>query len=250
MKNAFLSERKAQPDKVLEKTIRKEGILGACQPKGWFDETVVSKWIEQVLQPYVEGHDNAFLLVDQFSVHMTQSFRDQCYKLGIDVDYIPAGYTCVLQPVDVGFNAQLKHHVRDHYHQWCIKTYSKLDDETCRLPTPERADVVAWVKDAYNKIPSSSLAKTFRSIGYLKDLPSIGGVSEDSVITEAVEYESLVGTNSSEFGSIGGETEGEGNDGKEQDLLVDFEGITIDDDAVDYNSVMTEKKQKYNFYPA
>ena len=25
--------------------------------------------------------------------------------LGIDVDYMPAGYTCALQPVDVGINA-------------------------------------------------------------------------------------------------------------------------------------------------
>jgi DDE superfamily endonuclease len=95
------------------------------------------KWIEQILEPYVVNAEKVLLLVDHFSVNLTSDFLSSCADLGVDVEYIPNGYTCVLQPVDVGFNAQLKKHVCDKHHQWCIATYCGLPN-AAKIPTTER----------------------------------------------------------------------------------------------------------------
>ena len=50
-------------------------------------------WIEQILEPYVVNADKALLLVDHFSVHLTSDFLGGCAELGVDIEYIPKGYT-------------------------------------------------------------------------------------------------------------------------------------------------------------
>ncbi len=208
---------KAKPDKFLEKSLAKDGILGACQERGWFDETVAPKWVKQVLEPYLEGHHNALLLVDHYSVHLMSSFVDLCNNLGVDVDYVPAGYTCVLQPVDVGFNAQLKKNIRDHYHQWCIKMYKNLGNG-CKIPTPDRKEIVEWVNDAYDKISSASIANTFVSIGFKTKTDE---VTHSDVMDHEMETLETI-NNDYEFDS----------------LIVGFDrGIMIDDKNIEYSAI-------------
>jgi hypothetical protein len=84
------------------------GWIGCVQDNAWFDQRVGQIWIEKVLKPYVQDADKAFLLLDHFSAHLTSSFVKAINDLGVDVDYVPAGYTCVLQPVDVGVNANIQ----------------------------------------------------------------------------------------------------------------------------------------------
>jgi DDE superfamily endonuclease len=152
---------KGQPDKKVEQSLEVLGIKGRAQPKGWFDSGVAQKWIEQILEPYVADTDEAFLLCDHFSVHLTSDFLGSCNSLGVEV----AGYTCVLQPVNVGFNAQLKKHVRNKHHEWCIDKYKGFPNAS-KIPTPERESFVEWVKYGFSKISSESLIKTFKYIGY------------------------------------------------------------------------------------
>jgi DDE superfamily endonuclease/Tc5 transposase DNA-binding domain len=156
---------KGQPGKKTELSLLEQGIKGCCQPNAWFDETVYQKWINAILEPYVRGNDDALLLVDHYKVHMMRKFVTACNDIGVDVDYIPAGYTCVLQPVDVGFNAPFKRHIRDYHHKWCIDKYRGVSN-AMKLPTPTRDDIVKWVTDAYEKIPEESIRRTFISIGY------------------------------------------------------------------------------------
>jgi DDE superfamily endonuclease len=156
---------KARPGKKVEQAILDSGIKGACQVKGWFDSVVAKKWIEQILEPYVLQAEKALLLLDHVSVHLTSDFLSSCADLGVDVEYIPKGYTCVLQPVDVGFNAQLKKHIRDKHHQWCIESYRGLPN-AAKIPTPERDHLIEWVRYAYNHITEESIIRTFKYIGY------------------------------------------------------------------------------------
>jgi DDE superfamily endonuclease len=156
---------KGQPGKKTEQSILQKGIKGCCQANAWFDESVYQKWINIILEPYVRGNDDAFLLVDHYKVHMMKSFVTACNNIGVDVDYIPAGYTCVLQPVDVGFNAPFKRHIRDCHHKWCIEKYRGVSN-AMKLPTPDRDDIVTWVHEAYDKISEESVRRTFQSIGF------------------------------------------------------------------------------------
>lgn len=83
----------------------------------------------------------------------------------MEVDYIPGGYTCVLQPADVGCNAPLKHHIRQKYLDWCFEHYRDLKNGD-KFPTPVNSDIMAWVEYAYSMISEESIRKTFWSIGY------------------------------------------------------------------------------------
>ncbi len=74
---------KGQPGKITEQAIIKEGIIGCCQPNGWFDETVYQKWIDAILEPYVRGIDDAFLLLDHYKVHKMRQFVAACNAIGV-----------------------------------------------------------------------------------------------------------------------------------------------------------------------
>jgi hypothetical protein len=114
-------------------------------------------------------------------------------------------------------------------------------DETTRLPIPERTDVVAWVRQAFENISSSSIAQTFRSIGYLKNI-SLQIPTEDSVITESVVTESV---DDEEIESRTTLTLGTEPDPDDDDTLtIDFDGIRIDDNDIDYESITAEKEKK------
>jgi hypothetical protein len=126
---------KASQEKTEQSLVQKE-IKGCCQAINWFDELVFQKWINIILEPQVWGNDDPFLLVDQFKVHMMKSFVTTCKNIWVDVGYIPARYTCFLQLVDVGFNAQYKWNIWDCHHKWCIEKYRGVSN-VMRLPTPD-----------------------------------------------------------------------------------------------------------------
>jgi hypothetical protein len=135
------------PGARVEKEIKKKGWLGCAQENAWFDSHVSQIWIEQVLKPYyyVRDTDQALLLIDHFKVHLTAAFVQSANDLGVDADYIPTGYTCVLQPVNVGTNATFKREIRDFHHKWsCMEHYPKILDDD-KVPTPEHNDVYDWV---------------------------------------------------------------------------------------------------------
>jgi hypothetical protein len=105
-------------------------------------------------------------LVDHFSVHLSSQFVNSANDLGVDVDFVPAGYTCILQPVDVGVNAPFKAAIRDLNHTWCLEHYPGIQRDD-KLPKPDRDDVYEWVQRAFDKVSSASIWKTFAHIGYI-----------------------------------------------------------------------------------
>jgi hypothetical protein len=180
---SFLYQSKqGSPGATIDSSLEKNGWVGCAQDKGWFDGRVGQIWIEKVLKPYVRDADKALLLVDHCKVHLTSCFVQSANDLGIDVDYIPAGYTCVLQPVDVGVNATFKKAIRDFHHQWCLDTYPKITNKD-RLPTPERDDVYDWVVQSFDTIIANTIRKTFAYIG-LVDKDAYDDNDDDDVEEE------------------------------------------------------------------
>jgi DDE superfamily endonuclease len=159
-------------------------ILGCTQKRAWFDEEVANEWIRSVLLPYVAKSPNgSFLLIDHYSVHTMSNFFNRCAEIGTDIDYIPAGYTCVLQPIDVGFNSPFKKYIKDQHHEWCLDAYANCENDQ-RLPQPTMENIVEWVNNAYDKINERSLVKTFLSIGY--NVPGMPLINDDIAIAESV----------------------------------------------------------------
>lgn len=174
------------PGATIDSSFEKNGWIGCAQDKGWFDGRVGQIWIEKVLKPYVRDAEKAFLLIDHFKVHLTSEFVQSVNDLGVDVDYIPAGYTCVLQPVDVGVNATFKKVIRDFHHKWCLEKYPKITNND-KFPTPERDDVYDWVIRSFNEITPKAIRKTFAYIGLVEKDTYMDDDDSDSILTESTE---------------------------------------------------------------
>lgn len=93
-----------------------------------------------------------------------EKVKEDMGKIGCDVNIITGGYTCVLQPLDVGVNKPFKHHIKDFYNEWAIENLSNSD----KVPVPDRALVLKWISDAWNKITPDTIVKTFKKIGYIE----------------------------------------------------------------------------------
>jgi DDE superfamily endonuclease len=121
---------KGLPGATIETKLLENGVLGFCQVNGWFDEFAGRKYVSDILIPYfTKDCREKCIMLDHFKCHLQTSFVSTLSQLGCDVDYIPAGYTCVLQPCDVGINAPLKRSIRLQHSQWCIKKYSQLQSK-------------------------------------------------------------------------------------------------------------------------
>ena len=70
-------------------------------------------WIERVWKKHcIEAGSLQYLLLDHFKVHLMQSTVSAIQDTSTRVDFIPAGYTNVLQVLDVGVNKDFKVHLR------------------------------------------------------------------------------------------------------------------------------------------
>ena len=113
-----------------------------------------------MLAPHFANTLQSFLLVDHFSVHTSRPFVTAVNDLGADVDFIPAGYTCVLQPCDVGVNSQFKGYIREYHSRWCMERYP-LYNGVGTFPTPDRADVYQWIVAAFDRVTPPQIRRTF-----------------------------------------------------------------------------------------
>jgi hypothetical protein len=42
-----------QLSKFLEQQLKKDNVTGCCQLNEWFDESIINKWIKQIMEPYI-----------------------------------------------------------------------------------------------------------------------------------------------------------------------------------------------------
>jgi hypothetical protein len=80
------------------------GIVYPLNKKAWFKKQIM-------LAPYVATAPPGIipiLLLDQFRVHKMGTIVNAIQALGVQVEFIPAGCTGLVQPVDVGYNKLFK----------------------------------------------------------------------------------------------------------------------------------------------
>jgi hypothetical protein len=78
------------------------------------DGEAFQEWVQHVVRPYGEVHNNSlYLLLDQFSVQMQHNNIFALQQIGIEVYFIPVGYTPVLQVLDNGVHKPFKQYLRE-----------------------------------------------------------------------------------------------------------------------------------------
>ncbi|RLN67659.1 hypothetical protein BBJ28_00024535 [Nothophytophthora sp. Chile5] len=116
-------------------------------------------WAEKVWAPSFAAQPSSMLLLDEFKGHLQGPFNRQLANMGTEVAVIPGGYTCVLQPCDVGMNKPLKDALRAQYDAWAAVQMVDLSPDQ-NVPVPKREDIVPWSVNAWHGITSQGIRDT------------------------------------------------------------------------------------------
>jgi hypothetical protein len=84
-------------------------VIFTCQDNAWCDEEEMLQWIEEVWKPltFLKKPRITMLILDQFTVHKTNSVLSALGKLGTVAIHLPPGETSKLQILDVGIKQTL-----------------------------------------------------------------------------------------------------------------------------------------------
>ena len=141
-----------------------DGAYYRVQEKAWFKEWIMLDWVELVLKPWAEKAPPGIvpiLLLDMFSVHMMASVANAIQRLGVQVEYIPAGCTGLVQPVDVGYNKAFKAKMREEYTSWML-----TQDPDLPIPATTRRQLSEWIISATKNVTAETIRNAWRKTGY------------------------------------------------------------------------------------
>ena len=133
-------------------------FLYACQPNAWMDERCMLLWVELCLKPHVATSPTGIipiLFLDSYRCHMMASVVDAIQELGVEVELIPGGCTCLCQPVDVGINKPFKKRICDLWQTWMMGDMSE-GTTTVTVGAPTRELIRDWCIDAYKQMQSET----------------------------------------------------------------------------------------------
>jgi hypothetical protein len=87
------------------------------------------------------------LFLDQFRVHKMGSIVNAIQALSVQVAFIPAGCTGLVQPVDVGFNKAFKCKMWDKFLNWMM-----MQDPNLPIPGSMHHDITQRIINVQNNI--------------------------------------------------------------------------------------------------
>ena len=120
------------------------------------DETTMLEWVEKVWWPWCQGRGMTYLILDEFSAHMTQRVLRAIESCNTVLDFIIGGYTSKLQPLDVGVNKPFKGFMRGKFELFMVQHNGIV---------PHHMEVSRWVEYAWSMITKSTITNTWRHIG-------------------------------------------------------------------------------------
>ena len=133
-------------------------FLYACQPNAWMDERGMLLWVDLCLKPHVATIPTGIIpimFLDSYRCHVMAAVVDAIQELGVEVEHIPGGCTCLCQPVDVGINKPFKKCIRDLWQTWMMGDMSQ-GTTTVTVSAPTRELIRDWCINAYKQMQSET----------------------------------------------------------------------------------------------
>ena len=116
----------------------------------------------RIVKRDMPGWDNTFvyacqpiIFLDSYRCHMMASVVDATQELGVKVEHIPGGCTCLCQPVDVGINKPFKKRIHDLWQTWMMGDMSQ-GTTTVTVSAPTRELIRDWCINAYKQMQSET----------------------------------------------------------------------------------------------
>jgi len=135
------------------------GQMYTVQLSGWMDGQAFNEWVCQVIQPYVAAQDNSVLvLLDNFSVHIQHDNVTSLQILGAEVEFIPAGYTPLLQAMDKWLHKPFKQYLREKSLSWMVRQPDGAK--------PTQQHISQWILRAWAQVQLTTILNTWQANRY------------------------------------------------------------------------------------
>jgi hypothetical protein len=138
-------------------------VIVRAQQKGWMTEELMLERLKIVWSRRPEAFLNqpSMPVLDAFKGHVTDSMKDQLYKMKTDLVVIPGGMTSMLQQMGVSINKLLKDRLRQQYLTWIMDPACELT-ETEKIKCAAPSEVARWVSAVWKAIPESIIISSFK----------------------------------------------------------------------------------------
>lgn len=93
-------------ERCLNKFNLNNDIIGTHTSSGWTDDEIMKKCLDNIYNE-TQGA-KSYLLLDQYTSHITDNFKKHAKEKNINLIYVPIGLTYKYQPLDVSINGILK----------------------------------------------------------------------------------------------------------------------------------------------
>ena len=98
---------------------------------------------------------------DAFSCHLTPAANVILNQGKVDSVIVPGGCTKYIQAADVSWNKPMKEYLREMYDLWLAENEHELTTHGNMKPVP-RQKMVEWVLEAWKKLPTEIIVKSFQ----------------------------------------------------------------------------------------
>ncbi|KAK7471496.1 hypothetical protein BaRGS_00035835 [Batillaria attramentaria] len=135
--------------KIREVKVNARGMVVTVQPKGWMDDTLMSRYIKEIFVRHV-GQDS-LLVMDSFRFHISAATKKVLRRNKITSVIIPGGCSGKVQPLDVAINKPYKSVLRKLWSEWMAS--NTLGDGTRdRIKAADYHTVVDWVAAGWEEL--------------------------------------------------------------------------------------------------
>eukprot|EP01022_Parablepharisma_sp_SALTPOND_P022487 TRINITY_DN4580_c1_g1_i12.p1 TRINITY_DN4580_c1_g1~~TRINITY_DN4580_c1_g1_i12.p1 ORF type:complete len:589 (+),score=54.91 TRINITY_DN4580_c1_g1_i12:278-2044(+) len=137
------------------------------QTNGWCDTVRFYSWLRKCWISSKPNEQN-LLILDSAESHLASSNIKYCReKRQTCLCVIPAGFTGIVQPLDVSINKPFKAEVKKKWNEWVA---SKSTEVAVKKITPTKEQIVKWCMESWEKINAQMIVKSFQVTGITQKL--------------------------------------------------------------------------------
>lgn len=152
---------KCQAMRYVERNVHgilSDSVFGCCQAKAWINLRDIKMWIEKVWKSDIKFAPEYLISLDNYVCNKQLATVCKLREMGTGTRFIPAGYTYVLQPCDVGIIKPMKRWIERPYIDFKAEQYSNISCK-CTVPVLGITDVIDWLYNAWKEASSESIRK-------------------------------------------------------------------------------------------
>jgi hypothetical protein len=140
-------------------------LFHSSNSNSWMTTTMFIEYLKLVIIPYKrKTMGKIILIMDKFSVHTNSTVQDFMKNSNINYEYIPAGCTGFLQPLDVTINRVFKDGIRAHYDEFLSETLQVTQEQNQIYP-PSKENFYSWIVGTLAKMEKNLIINSFKHCG-------------------------------------------------------------------------------------